>query len=82
MTVQLYGATGHKLPATITEPGWTPLSSSHILKKKSTRLKLHVAKGFRFVVVWIVKAPASAIGTPQAPGHVDLNEVELFPRAS
>jgi hypothetical protein len=82
MTVQLYGATGHKPPATITEPGWTPLSSTHVLKKKSTRLTLHVTKGFRFVVVWIVKAPASAIGTPQAPGHVDLNEVELFPRAS
>jgi hypothetical protein len=82
MTVQLYGATGHKPPATITEPGWTQLSASHVLKKKSTRLKLHGTKGFRYVVVWIVKAPASAVGTPQAPGHVDLNEVELFPRAS
>jgi hypothetical protein len=82
MTVQLYGATARKPPATITEPGWTQLSSTHVLKKKSTRVKLHVTKGFRFVVVWIVKAPASAVGTPQAPGHVDLNEVELFPRAS
>jgi hypothetical protein len=82
MTVQLYGATGSKPPATITEPGWTPLSATRVLKKKSTRIKLHVAKGFRFVVVWVIKAPAAAVGTPQAPGHVDLNEVELFPRAS
>jgi hypothetical protein len=83
MKVQIYGARGHKPPATITEPGWTQLSASHVLKKKSTHLKLRdTGKGFRFVLVWVVKAPASAVGTPQAPGHVDLNEVELFPRAS
>jgi hypothetical protein len=83
MTIQLYGATGHKAPATITEPGWTPLSSSHVLKKKTTNLKLHSgAHQFRFVVVWIVKAPAASVGTPQAPGHVSLNEVELLPPAS
>jgi hypothetical protein len=83
MTVQIYGANGRKAPATITEPGWTPLSSSRVLKKKSTHLKLRaVTQGFRFLVVWIVKAPPSAVGTPQAPGHVDLNEVELFPPTS
>jgi hypothetical protein len=83
MTVQLYGTDARKAPATITEPGWTPLSSSRVLKKKSTTVKLHVgAKAFHYVVVWIVKAPPSAVGTPQAPGHVDLNEVELFPPAS
>ena len=83
MTVQLYGADAHKAPATITEPGWTPLSSSRVLKKKTTTVKLHVGgKTFRYVAVWIVKAPAAAVGTPQAPGHVDLNEVELFPPAS
>jgi hypothetical protein len=83
MTVQLYGTAGHKAPATITEPGWTPLSSSRVLKKRSTTVKLHASgKTFRYVLVWIVKAPASAIGTPQAPGHVDLNQVELFPPAA
>jgi hypothetical protein len=83
MKVQIYGARGHKPPATITEPGWTQLSASHVLKKKSTRLKLRDAgKGFRYVLVWVVKAPESAVGTPQAPGHVELNEVELFQRAS
>jgi hypothetical protein len=82
MSVQLYGANGYKAPATITEPGWTQLSSTHVLKKRTTHVKLHSAKAFRFLVVWIVKAPASAIGTPAAPGHVNLNEVELFPPAS
>jgi hypothetical protein len=83
MTVQLYGANGSKAPASITEPGWTPLSSSRVLKKKTTHLKLRASgQGFRFLVVWLVKAPAAAVGTPQAPGRVDLNEVELFPPAS
>ena len=80
MTVQIYGASGSQAPTAITEPGWTPLSASHVLKKKSSQLKLNTGgKSFRFLVVWIVKAPASAVGTPQAPGHVDINEVELFP---
>ena len=33
----------------------------------------------RFVVVWLSEAPASSVGTPQAPGRVSLNELELFP---
>ena len=83
LTVQLYGSDGPKAPATITEPGWKLLSGSHVLKKKSTHLKLRTGgKGYRFLLVWLVKAPTSALGTPQAPGHVDLNEVELFPPAS
>jgi hypothetical protein len=82
MTVQLYGTTEKQAPATITEPGWVQLSSTHVLKKRTTHVKLHVAKSLRFLLVWVVKAPASAVGTPQAPGHVDLNEVELFPPAS
>ncbi len=83
MAVQLYGANGHKAPSAITEPGWTQLSATHVLKKRTTHLKLRAgAPAFRFLVVWVVKAPASAIGTAQAPGHVDLNEVELFPPAS
>jgi hypothetical protein len=83
MTVQVYGANGAKAPATITTPGWKLLSSSHELKKTVTHLKLH-AKGrsFRWLVVWIVKAPAASQGTPQAPGHVALSEVALYPPAS
>lgn len=80
MTVQVYGANGEQAPTAITEPGWTPLSASRVLKKKSALLKLKTnGQPYRYVVVWIVRAPASAVGTAQAPGHVDLNEVELFP---
>lgn len=83
MTVQVYGANGAKAPATITTPGWTQLSSTHVLKKTVTHLKLH-AKGraFRWLVVWIVKVPAASQGTPQAPGHVALSEVALYPPSS
>ncbi len=81
MTVQVYGATGAKAPATITEPGWM-LLSSHVLKKKVTHLKLHTAgKAFSYLVVWITKAPAVSQGTATAPGHVALSEVALYPPA-
>ena len=29
--------------------------------------------------LWISRAPASAVGTPQAPGHVSVAELELLP---
>ncbi len=80
MTVQLFGASASKAPAAITDPGWTPLHASRVLKK-DTKLKLNTGgRPFRFLVVWIVKAPASS--TAQAPGHVSLNEVVLFGPAS
>jgi hypothetical protein len=82
VTVQVYGANGAKAPATITDPGWAQLSGSHMLKKAVTHLKLGTGReSFRWLVVWIVKAPAAAQGTPQAPGHVALSEVELYPPA-
>ena len=34
-------------------------------------------KGFRFVTLWISKAPAAPAGAPS--GHVSVNELELFP---
>jgi hypothetical protein len=81
MTVQIYGSGGSKAPTTITEPGWVLLSGSHKLKKQVTHLKKLRAEGhtYRWVVVWLVKAPASAQGTPTAPGHVALSEVALYP---
>ncbi len=83
MTVQVYGANGAKAPTTITEPGWTLLSGSHVLKKKVTHLKLRTeGKAFSFLLVWIVKAPAASQGTATAPGHVALSEVALYPPAS
>lgn len=80
MVVQVYGATGKTLPNSIVDPAWVPLSSPRAAKKGKTHIKLHGAgKGFRYVLLWISEAPASAVGTPQAPGHVAVNELELFP---
>ncbi len=81
-TVEVYGSDGHTLPASITDPAWHQLSAPHVLKK-TTKLKLHSSqKAYRYVVVWLTKAPAASVGTPQAPGHVTLNELALFPLAS
>jgi hypothetical protein len=79
MTVQMYGANGTTLPASITDPAWVALSPSLDAKKRTTKIKLRDAsKAFRFVTLWISQAPQSAVGTPTAPGHVSVNELELF----
>jgi hypothetical protein len=80
MTVQVYGANGHTVPESITDPAWVPLSAFKVVKKKHLRLKLRDSKkAFTYITLWISQAPASATGTAEAPGHVDINEVELFP---
>jgi len=80
MTVQVYGANGSTLPASITDPAWVQLSPAQVENGKHAQIKLRVpTKAFRFVTLWISKAPAASVGTAQAPGHVSLNEVELFP---
>jgi len=80
MTVQVYGALVQSAPTSITDPAWTPLTGPKVAKKKHMRLSLRDAhKAFTFITLWISKAPSSALGTAQAPGHVDVNEVELFP---
>ena len=80
MTVQVYGAKGHTAPASITDPAWVALSHSQVAAKKRVRIKLKDAtKAFSYLTLWISNAPASAIGTPAAPGHVSVNELELFP---
>lgn len=80
MTVQIYGANGHTVPESITDSAWVPLSGQRVVKKKHTRFKLRDAKKeFTYITLWISKAPAASIGTATAPGHVDVNEVELFP---
>ncbi len=79
MTVQAYGATGKTVPGSITDPAWVKLSHEIVVAKKHAQLKLLEPKhGFRYVVLWISRAPASSTGTAQAPGHVDVNELELF----
>jgi len=85
MTVQVFGAVGQTPPATITDPAWVKLSSSIVESKRRQHIKLSLpisdrsTKAFRFVTLWISKAPAASVGTPQAPGHVSVHEVELFP---
>jgi hypothetical protein len=79
MTVQVYGANGTTLPASITDPAWVALSPSLNAKKRRTKIKLRDStKAFRFMALWISAAPQSSVGTPNAPGHVSVNELELF----
>jgi hypothetical protein len=79
MTVQVYGTNRHTVPASITDPAWVPLSSLRVVKKKHVRFKLRDSKkAFTYITLWISKAPESAIGSTTEPGHIDINEVELF----
>jgi hypothetical protein len=89
MTVQIYGAVGHAPPTSIIDPAWAALTPSLVAKKKHARIKFGgtTAAGqaaaklaYRFVVLWISQAPASAVGTLDAPGHISVNEIELFAR--
>jgi hypothetical protein len=77
MTVQVYGSAGHVLPPSIIDPAWVKLSPSLLVKTRHFHIKLK-SKAVRFVTLWISKAPASSVGTAQAPGHVNVNELELF----
>jgi hypothetical protein len=84
ITVQVSAASGQAVPTSITDPAWVALSPSRVISKKHVRLKLGGSTAaskaaHRFVVVWLSEAPASSVGTPQASGHVSLNELELFP---
>jgi hypothetical protein len=82
MSVQVYGANGHTLPTSIIDPAWVQLSSYLVAKKRNEHIKLRDStKAFRYVTLWISKAPAASVGTHQAPGHVAVNELELFPAA-
>jgi hypothetical protein len=79
MTVQVYGANSKTAPASITDPAWVPLSKSLTPKKRRAKIGLkNKTKAYRFITVWISGAPASAVGTAEAPGKVTLNEIELF----
>ncbi len=80
MSVQVYGANGHTLPSSITDPAWVELSPYRVTHKHNVQIKLRDStKAFRFVTLWISKAPATSVGTAQVPGHVSVNELELFP---
>jgi hypothetical protein len=78
ITVEVYGSNGHTLPASISAPEWKRLAGLKVLKKKSTTLTLKTnGKGYRFIVLWLAKGPASS--TAANPGTVSINEFELFP---
>jgi hypothetical protein len=80
LTVQVYGSQAKTVPASITDPAWVPLSRSIDVKKRHARIALrNKKKAYRFVTIWISKAPQSALGTPEAPGKVVLDEIELIP---
>ncbi len=80
MTIEVFGANGSVAPTTITNPAWVHLSPYQVEKKPHVLIKLgDSTKAFRFVVLWISGAPTASVGTPTAPGHVSINEVELFP---
>lgn len=79
LTVQVYASAASAVPNTITDPEWVAVSKAEVVKTKHALIKLsHSNTGFRFVTLWISKAPASSVGTPQAPGRVAINELELF----
>jgi hypothetical protein len=80
MSIQIYGANGQTVPTSITDPAWVQLSPYLTVKKRHEHIKLKDStKAFRFITLWISKAPAAQVGTAEAPGHVSVNELELFP---
>jgi hypothetical protein len=88
MTVQVYGSDAATLPTSITDPAWVALTPSFVEQKRHVRIKLGhgsaaiaaaAKQPYRFVTLWISQAPAASVGTPEAPGHVSVNELELFP---
>lgn len=82
MVVQIYGANGQTVPGSITDKAWVPLSHSLKIRKRHAKIGLrNQKKAYRFVTLWISRAPASALGTPEAPGQVTVSEIELFPAA-
>ncbi len=82
ITLQVYGANTQTAPASITDKAWVPISHSLTIRKTRARVALQThGKAYRFIVVWISGAPESSVGTPEAPGKVTLNEIEVFPTA-
>jgi hypothetical protein len=79
MAAQVYGANGHSLPTTITDPSWVRLSGAKAIKKRHAKVTLRESsKAFRFVLLWISKAAPAREGTIGTPPPVSVNELELF----
>jgi hypothetical protein len=80
ITVEVYATNGSKPPTSISDPAWARIVGLKVLKKKSTKLALKTkGKGYRYILLWLAKGPASS--TAANPGAVSINEFELFPSA-
>ena len=79
MTVQVYGANTSSLPSSISSSAWVALSGPKTASNRHTQIALKSTTPVRFVTLWITNAPAGSVGTAQAPGSVNVNEIELFP---
>ena len=79
MTVQVYGANTSSLPSSISSSAWVALSGPKTVSNRHTQIALKSTTSVRFVTLWISNAPAGSVGTAQAPGSVNVNEIELFP---
>lgn len=78
ITIEMYGANGQNPPALLSDSTWKKLHGTRLLKKKKVTIKL-ATKGaaYRFVLLWVAKAPASS--TSAKPGKVAIREIELLP---
>lgn len=77
-TLQVYGTKQKKdPPEAITSKGWVKLTKSHVAKNHKSIVSLSKSnEEFRQILIWLVKAPEGS--TREAPGHVAINEVQLF----
>jgi hypothetical protein len=73
MEVEIYGANGAQLPPSITDPAWHHLSPPHHVAKNTTFKLLTGGQKYRFIVLWITKAPSSSSTAKMA-----VNEVTVF----
>lgn len=78
MRIQVYGTKRKHLPKTITSKGWVKLSGPHVVEKHKSFVNLRYSKKqkFRQILIWFMKAPSSS--TPEEPGHIAVNELELY----
>ena len=78
MTIEIYGTEATQPPTTITDKSWVKVVKARVLKKAKTKIILRKpSKAFRFVLLWLIKAPPSS--TPTEPGQVKVDELTLFP---
>ncbi|MGH2834526.1 MAG: hypothetical protein ACRDK2_17280 [Solirubrobacteraceae bacterium] len=78
MTIEFYGTDAMQPPTTITDKSWVKFVRARVIKKAKTKIILRKpSKAFRFVLLWLIKAPPNS--TPTEPGQVKVDELTLFP---